>query len=235
MLYIIWNIISWCFLKKDTTWHDYIELLEFGMPFQQVNLKQLPRVVFLKTQDAHRARASELESTGTARSIRCRNWHQVETDWKRRISELKLFDCQNLSKLFPAADSSCVDQVHVCPVCAELPPEMPTLGLAATYLVDIFPPLARSASTWKLWMKMYDNGIDNVWTFVPRWNVGVFFHGLNYAEEWPELRIQISTTFAQTWHTGRPVPCLDDCSLSKVHDVWHWSTIFLAFLCLAFF
>lgn len=88
------------FLEKDTTWHDYIELLEFGMPFQQVNLKQLPRVVFLKTQDAHRARASELESTGTARSIRCRNWHQVETDWKRRISELKLFDCQNLSKLF---------------------------------------------------------------------------------------------------------------------------------------
>ena len=90
------------FLEKDTTWHDYIELLEFGMPFQQVNLKQLP-VVFLKTQDAHRARASELESTGTARSIRCRNWHQVETDWKRRISELNIFDvttCQNLSKLF---------------------------------------------------------------------------------------------------------------------------------------
>ena len=52
-------------------------------------------------------------------------------------------------------------------------------------------------------------------------HVGVFFHGLNYAsEEWPELRIQISTIFAQTWHTGRPVPCLDDCSLSKVHDVW---------------
>ena len=92
------------FLEKDTTWHDYIELLEFGMQFQQVNLKQLPRVVFLKTQDAHRARASELlESTGTARSIRCRNWHQVETDWKRRISELNIFDvttCQNLSKLF---------------------------------------------------------------------------------------------------------------------------------------
>ena len=91
------------FLEKDATWHDYIELLEFGMQFQQVNLKQLPRVVFLKTQDAHRARASELESTGTARSIRCRNWHQVETDWKRRISELNIFDvttCQNLSKLF---------------------------------------------------------------------------------------------------------------------------------------
>ena len=91
------------FLEKDATWHDYIELLEFGMQFQQVNLKQLP-VVFLKTQDAHRARASELlESTGTARSIRCRNWHQVETDWKRRISELNIFDvttCQNLSKLF---------------------------------------------------------------------------------------------------------------------------------------
>ena len=62
-------------------------------------------------------------------------------------------------------------------------------------------------------MKMYDNAIDNVW------NVGVFFHGLNYAEERPELRIQISTTFAQTWRTGRPVPCLYDCSLSKVHDV----------------
>ena len=53
------------------------------MQFQQVNLKQLPRVVFLKTQDAHRARASELlESTGTARSIRCRNQHQVEVKLK---------------------------------------------------------------------------------------------------------------------------------------------------------
>ena len=64
--------------------------------------------------------------------------------------------------------SSCVDQVHVCPVCAELPPEMPTLGLAATYLVDVFPPLARSTSTWKLWMKMYIcSSVDSMWQCFP--------------------------------------------------------------------
>ncbi|CAK9077753.1 unnamed protein product [Durusdinium trenchii] len=37
-------------------------------------------------------------------------------------------------------------QVHLCPVCAELPPEVPTLGVAAAYLVNIFPPLARRAT-----------------------------------------------------------------------------------------
>jgi len=37
-------------------------------------------------------------------------------------------------------------QVHLCPNCAELPPEVPTLGVAARYLVDFFPDLARSAS-----------------------------------------------------------------------------------------
>eukprot|EP00435_Cladocopium_sp_Y103_P048372 s939_g14.t1 len=38
-------------------------------------------------------------------------------------------------------------QVHICPACAELPPEMPTLGLAAKYLVDVFPPLARRVTS----------------------------------------------------------------------------------------
>lgn len=35
-------------------------------------------------------------------------------------------------------------QVHLCPACAELPPDPPTLGVSARYLLDIFPPLARS-------------------------------------------------------------------------------------------
>ena len=50
---------------------------------------------------------------------------------------------------------------------------MPTLGLAATYLVDVFPPEARSASTWKLCEHLFLGGL----------HVGVFFHGLNYAAE----------------------------------------------------
>jgi hypothetical protein len=37
-------------------------------------------------------------------------------------------------------------QVHLCPSCAEVPPEAPTLGVGATYLVEVFPPLASSAS-----------------------------------------------------------------------------------------
>ena len=36
------------------------------------------------------------------------------------------------------------------------------------------------------------------------------------AEEWPTIRIQISTRSAQTWHMGRPVPCLYNCSPSGV-------------------
>ena len=54
---------------------------------------------------------------------------------------------------------------------------MPTLGLAATYLVDVFPPEARSASTWKLCMKMCEHLV------LGGLHVGVFFHGLNYAAE----------------------------------------------------
>ena len=65
----------------------------------------------------------------------------------------------------------------MCPVCAELPPEMPTLGLAAAYLVDVFPPLARSTSTSKLCMKMYEH------MFLGGLHVGVVFHGLSYAAE----------------------------------------------------
>lgn len=37
-------------------------------------------------------------------------------------------------------------EVHLCPSCAELPPEAPTLGVGATYLVEVFPPLAWSAA-----------------------------------------------------------------------------------------
>ena len=196
---------------------------------KRVNLKQLPRVVFLKTQDAHRARASELESTGTARSIRCRNWHQVETDWKRRISELNIFDvttCQNLSKLF----RQLIAAVWTRCTCAQF----------AQSCHLRCPPWGWQPPIWwtffHLWPAVPRHGnCVNEHLFLGGLQHGVFFHGLNYAEEWPELRIQISTTFAQTWRTGRPVPCLYDCSLSKVHDVWHWSTIFEACLFLAFF
>lgn len=37
-------------------------------------------------------------------------------------------------------------KVHLCPSCAELPPETPTLGVAANYVVNVFPTLASSAT-----------------------------------------------------------------------------------------
>ncbi|CAL1137456.1 unnamed protein product [Cladocopium goreaui] len=72
------------------------------------------------------------------------NHHDMEiTD-----SEGDGYRCTSCSRLrAPGKHWYCPQhQVHVCPVCAELPPEMPTLGLAAAYLVNIFPPLARSAT-----------------------------------------------------------------------------------------
>eukprot|EP00435_Cladocopium_sp_Y103_P015283 s2696_g3.t1 len=37
-------------------------------------------------------------------------------------------------------------KVHLCPTCAELPPETPTLGVAANYVVNVFPTLASCAT-----------------------------------------------------------------------------------------
>ena len=106
ILYIIKNIISWLLLKR--TQHDTTNLSSLKRTqglncwnsacnsSKQVNLKQLPRVVFPKSQDAHRARASELlESTGTARSIRCRNWLRVEATLKTENGKRSM--CVNTS------------------------------------------------------------------------------------------------------------------------------------------
>ena len=148
------------FLEKDATWHDYIELLEFGMQFQQTS----------KFEAVAKSCVSKDSGCTSCSRLRAgKHWycpqHQVSQLTSSgnglKTENLNIFDvttCQNLSKLFRQLIAA-VDQVHVCPVCAELPPEMPTLGLAATYLVDVFPPLARSASTSKLCK----------WTFVPRW------------------------------------------------------------------
>ena len=75
------------FLEKtqqdSTIWIAGIRHAISANEINRINSKQLPRVVFEKTQDAHRARASELlESTGTARSIRCRSRLQVEVKLK---------------------------------------------------------------------------------------------------------------------------------------------------------
>ena len=132
---------------------------------------------------------------------------KLKRNWK---TENSTFWMSKLVKTSPnCSGSNCMDQVHVCLACAELPPSMPTLGLAATYLADVFPPLARSSSTWKLCMNMYEH------LFLGGLHVGEFFHGLNHAaEESPALKIQISTRFARSWRTGRPVPCLYGCSLA---------------------
>eukprot|EP00438_Fugacium_kawagutii_P012091 Skav202410 [mRNA] locus=scaffold815:528710:541726:+ [translate_table: standard] len=37
-------------------------------------------------------------------------------------------------------------RVHLCPACAELPPDPPTLGVSARYLLDFFPPLAQRST-----------------------------------------------------------------------------------------
>ena len=214
------------FLEKDTTWHDYIELLEFGMQFQQTSKFEAVAKSCL-SKDSGCTSCSRLRAAG-------KHWycpqHQVSQLTSSgnglKTENLKIFDGQNLSKLF----RQLIAAVWTRCTCAQF---------AQSCHVRC-PPWGWQPPIW--WTSFH------LWPAVPRHRNcvnehlflgglqhGVFFHGLNYAEEWPELRIQISTTFAQTWHTGRPVPCLDDCSLSKVHDVWHWSTIFLAFLFLAFF
>jgi len=66
----------------------------------------------------------------------------TETD-----SEQKEYRCHSCRCGFSERHwHSAEHQVHLCPNCAELPPEVPTLGVAARYLVDFFPDLARSAS-----------------------------------------------------------------------------------------
>ena len=82
-----------------------------------------------------------------------------------------------------------VQQVHVCKKCAELPPKAPTLGVAAMYLVDMFPPLARSISTSNHLSALLIAKIALI------------------AEEQPPKITRTSMEFARTWHLVQPVSC----------------------------
>ncbi|CAL1153311.1 unnamed protein product, partial [Cladocopium goreaui] len=103
-------------------------------------------VVWWSTQHPHPAwqRFRQIRWVCTPK-CQVENHHDMElTDW-----EGDGYRCKSCSRLRAAGKHwYCPQhQVHVCPVCAELPPEMPTLGLAATYLVDVFPPEARRVTS----------------------------------------------------------------------------------------
>lgn len=58
------------------------------------------------------------------------------------------YRCNSCSRSQAAEKHWCcpAHEVHLCPSCAELPPEAPTLGVAAYFLLHLFPSLARSAT-----------------------------------------------------------------------------------------